>query len=65
MTTLCSVFALIVTVGEAGHLVYGIVREPSSAFMSIFGALAGLGVGQSGFRQGNPRHILPDPIELE
>ncbi|KAH7317094.1 putative glycosyl hydrolase, family 18 [Stachybotrys elegans] len=50
MGTLRSMLSLIGTVGEAGLLVYGIVEDPDSALMAVFGFLAGAGVGRGGYR---------------
>lgn len=50
MGSLRSILSLIGTVGEAGLLVYGIIEDPDSAFMAVFGYLAGAAVGRSGFR---------------
>jgi hypothetical protein len=50
MAPLRAILSLIGTVGEAGLLVYGIVEDPDSAFMAIFGDLSGAALGRGGFR---------------
>jgi hypothetical protein len=50
MGALRGVLSLIGSAGEAGLLVYGIVEDPDSALMAVFGYLAGAGVGRGGFR---------------
>jgi Glycosyl hydrolases family 18 len=51
MATVRAILSLVGTVGEVGLLVYGIVEDPDSAFMAIFGALAGAAIGRGGFRE--------------
>ncbi|KAL1603425.1 hypothetical protein SLS60_005012 [Paraconiothyrium brasiliense] len=50
LTALRSVIRLIGAVGDAALLVYDIVQDPDSAFMSVFSYLATAGVGKSGFK---------------
>jgi hypothetical protein len=50
LSLLRGMLSLIGAAGEAGLLVYSIVEDPESAFMSIFFALAGAGLGRSGFK---------------
>ncbi|KAH7143395.1 glycoside hydrolase family 18 protein [Dactylonectria macrodidyma] len=48
MSSLRSLLLLAGATGEAGLMVYGIVEDPANAFMTVFSALAGAGVGRSG-----------------
>jgi hypothetical protein len=50
VSSLRSILSLIGAAGETGLLVYGIVEDPESALMAVFGLLAGAGVGRGGFR---------------
>lgn len=65
MSTVRGLLSLIGVVGEAGLLVYGIVEDPDSAFMTIFGALAGAGIGRSGFRNAADSRRSMSSGELE
>jgi hypothetical protein len=50
LTAIRSLLRLIGGVGDAGMLVYDLVKDPENAFMTVFSYLAGAGVGRSGFR---------------
>ncbi|QYT04986.1 Chitinase [Trichoderma simmonsii] len=59
LTAIRSILRLVGNLGDLGLLTYSIVQDPKSAFMVIFAALAGAGVGKSGFRDAadNMRHM--------
>ncbi|KAK6443798.1 chitinase [Trichoderma asperellum] len=59
LTAIRSILRLVGNLGDLGLLTYSIVQDPKSAFMAIFAALAGAGVGKSGFRDAadNMRHM--------
>ncbi|KAI9148911.1 Killer toxin subunits alpha/beta [Paramyrothecium foliicola] len=60
--SLRSVLSLLGTAGEAGMLVYDIVQDPQSGFMGAFLALAGAGLGRSGFKNAaNQRRGMSGP----
>jgi hypothetical protein len=46
-----AMLSLIGTAGEAGLLVYDIVKDPDNAFMAIFAALSGAALGRGGFKE--------------
>ncbi|KAL6161323.1 hypothetical protein ACJBU6_00443 [Exserohilum turcicum] len=50
LTAIRTIARLIGTVGDAALTVYGVVQDPENAFMTVFSALAGAGVGRGGFR---------------
>ncbi|UKZ91457.1 uncharacterized protein TrAFT101_006435 [Trichoderma asperellum] len=50
LTAIRSILRLVGNLGDLGRLTYSIVQYPKSAFMAIFTALAGAGVGTSGYR---------------
>ncbi|KAL2140528.1 hypothetical protein VTI28DRAFT_3732 [Corynascus sepedonium] len=52
LTTARALLRLIGTAGEAGLAVYTVVQNPENAFMAVFSALAGAGVGRAGFKKG-------------
>ncbi|KAM0469616.1 hypothetical protein ACHAPX_010395 [Trichoderma viride] len=55
LTAVRSILRLVGNLGDLGLLTYGIVKDPKSAFMAIFAALAGAGVGPAGFRDAADR----------
>jgi hypothetical protein len=50
LTAIRSMLRLIGTIGEVGMLVHDLVENPENAFMTIFGFVAGAGVGRGGFK---------------
>ncbi|KFA81360.1 hypothetical protein S40288_06044, partial [Stachybotrys chartarum IBT 40288] len=51
LAPLCGIPSLIGPVGEAGLLVCIVIEDPDGAFMAVFAALAGAGLGRGGFRK--------------
>ncbi|KAF3484076.1 glycosyl hydrolase, family 18 [Arthroderma uncinatum] len=59
LTAVRSILRLLGTAGDAGLLLHDIITHPESAFLSVFGALAGAGVGRGGFKKAaNSRRSL-------
>ncbi|KAK2797393.1 hypothetical protein FQN50_009194 [Emmonsiellopsis sp. PD_5] len=50
LTGVRSMLSLLGAAGEAGLLLYDVIKDPKNAFSAIFSALAGAGVGRGGFR---------------
>lgn len=50
LTAIRTIARLIGTVGDAAVTIYGVVQDPENAFMTVFSALAGAGVGRGGFK---------------
>ncbi len=67
LTTARSLLSLIGVAGEVGVMVYEVVKDPQNAFMAVFSALAGAGLGGRGFRSAadSRRKITPGSKEYE
>ncbi|KAG8408038.1 hypothetical protein J3459_018274 [Metarhizium acridum] len=64
LTAARSMLRLIGATGDAGMIVYDIVKDPSNAFMAAFGYVLGAGVGRSGFRDAANSRRAVRPREL-
>ncbi|KAM5436548.1 putative chitinase [Microsporum ferrugineum] len=59
LTAVRSLLRLTGAAGDAGLLLHDIISHPESAFLSVFGFLAGAGVGRGGFKKAaNARRSL-------
>jgi hypothetical protein len=65
LTAIRSIARLIGTVGDAALTVYGVVQDPENAFMTVFSALAGAGVGRGGFKKAasSRRHMKKEDYD--